>query len=405
MDDALRGMPTKAERGEIASLAAEKAGIEGRLAAAGGNDFGFLLCMCNDLLDIIEEVGEVKSKVPEKEHASFETKVKFSRKIRRKAKDLRLFEQEVVRAFDSKRITLEHGRKMAAVIKLLKKNDPERARAEAAEFYGLAEMGGRLEVLEEALGKRKAQVERAKRGALAMLSDFEWLLAQPAIESEKASRHSRRLESREALLEIRDSHVRKLESMPLLRILEMFRDEKIVPPGFPQLQGHEISGLAIYLESSGLQPKSCGQLLELAGMSQQKLAHMGLDPAALRREMAERGHFLSQVSALHSSDFLPLDDARARHYLSAQSEEAGKIVARLEGLEKTAAEDGREWERQQLAEKKRKGLAGIGKQELEKSLQELLGLEAILEGRKPAAAEGKKAGGTGLLWRIRGFFR
>ena len=111
-------IPLLNERKEIESLVREKQEAEGTLAAAGGNGYKFLLEDCSDLADIIDGISEISAKKSEKQHAAFETKVKFSRKIRRKAKDLKNFEQKLIWDYDNKRISLENGRKMVEIIKL-----------------------------------------------------------------------------------------------------------------------------------------------------------------------------------------------------------------------------------------------------------------------------------------------
>ena len=147
--------PLLGEKKEIESLVSEKREAEEKLVAAGGKDYRFLLEDCADLADIIDDIQEISSKKDEKLHAAFDTKIKFSRKIRRKAKDLKNFEQKLVFDYDSKRISLENGRKMVEIIKLCRSNKPDKARLEAERFYSLLELDERLASANETLERKK----------------------------------------------------------------------------------------------------------------------------------------------------------------------------------------------------------------------------------------------------------
>ena len=116
---------------EVRALVQEKRQIEEKLRLAGGDDFHHLLNDCSDLSDIIDEIEDVSSQMGEKEHAAFEAKIKFSRKVRRKAKDLKNFEQHLVSEYENRHITLEHGKRMVSIIKLLRSKSVERAKREA----------------------------------------------------------------------------------------------------------------------------------------------------------------------------------------------------------------------------------------------------------------------------------
>ena len=155
---------------EIHALVREKRQIEEKLTLAGGDDFHFLLQDCADLSDIIDEIEDVSSQMSEKEHAAFEAKIKFSRKVRRKAKDMKNFEQHLVSEYESKHITLEHGKRMVSIIKLLRSKSVDKAKREAKEFHGFLEMGARLEILDDLLLKKKAQAERFARTVSDQLS-------------------------------------------------------------------------------------------------------------------------------------------------------------------------------------------------------------------------------------------
>src|SRR3989344_6923179 len=192
------------EKEAISSLVLEKRQIEEKLrSAAGGKDFSFMLGLCSDLSDMLEEVSDIAAKRHQKEHAAFDTKVKFYRRARRKAKDLGNFEMELVREFESQHISLEHGRRMVSIVKLLKSRDVEKARRDAEEFYLLLEMGARLELINEELSRKRVQAERARRGIVEQLSALEWLGNQPEPDLGKAARNEQKAHLLEILQTIR----------------------------------------------------------------------------------------------------------------------------------------------------------------------------------------------------------
>ncbi|MEM2138401.1 MAG: hypothetical protein QW568_04905 [Candidatus Anstonellaceae archaeon] len=395
------------EKGEVHSLAKRKQGIVETLIAAGGQDFSFLLEMCNDLSDIIDDMGEIRMKIHEKEHAAFDAKVKFSRKMRRKAKDLRLFEEELLREFDQKHISLEYGRKLGEIVKLLKSNDVEKAREQAEEFYSLQEMGVQLEIINEALLKKKVRIERAKRDAESLLFDLDWLEKEPAPDLEKAHRHEQRRHLFENLQRIRINHIEALKSMPLPELLAKAEGSGLERFGFPRISNAEASSLASFLRKNRLETKTAAQLIELAEQSEQKLRHMLADLAEFRREVVGRKAFFEQVESLHAGSFLEMHSAASPvlAYLSGEYAEAKEAAEWLFELEKTAGEDAKEWERMRLIEEKKTKLAGTERAALLETVRELEALEKIVEGKaqpEPVKDARKK---EGIIDNILGFFR
>ena len=376
---------------EARALVAEKRGIEAKLSSAGGKEPRFLLEDCSDLADMIDEIDEVGSKRGEKEHAAFDAKIKFSRKIRRKAKDLKNFEQHLVSEYESGHITLDIGKRMVSIIKLLRASNADKARREAEEFYGFLEMGSRLEIIDGMLLKKRAQLERAKRSVDERLAGVEWLENELPVDKGKAGRHERGMELREKLFGAWAARVHSLKSMPMEKLLLEMREGELGKIGFPHLPAGEAGELEAYLRSAKLETKNAQQLHEMAGQSEQRLRHLGLDLAAFRREVADRKHFLFSVMSFPAQ----APGAHELAYLSAHDENARKMGEELAGLEKTGEEDVKEWGRAERIKKKREELGGDDRAPLEKSLKELSALQDALDGKDaPAKAdEGDKGKG------------
>ena len=397
------------EKGETESLVLEKRQIEEKLrSAAGGKDFSFMLGLCSDLSDMLEEVSDIAAKRHQKEHAAFDTKVKFYRRARRKAKDLGNFEMELVREFESKHISLEHGRRMVSIVKLLKSRDVEKARRDAEEFYLLLEMGARLELINEELSRKRVQAERARRGIVEQLSALEWLGNQPEPDLGKAGRHEQKAHLLEILQKIRLSRIYSLESMPLPKLLDEMQSYRLSELGFPAISASDAASLSSYILRSGMESKSASQLLELLSQRDERLKHELPDVAAFRRCVGGRRAFLEKVADLHATDFLSIgsNSASSFAYLSAHSEEAANAASWLAELEKTASEDSQEWERRQQIARKKAELQGAEKAGLTKSLQELEALSNILEGKvEPATQTQQAQEKKGILQSIAEFFK
>ena len=376
---------------EVHSLVLEKRRIEARLTLAGGSDFHFLLQDCSDLSDIIDEIEDVSSQMGEKEHAAFEAKIKFSRKVRRKAKDMKNFEQHLVSEYESKHITLEHGRRMVSIIKLLRSKSVDKARREAAEFYEFVEMGARLGIIGDLLLKKRAQLERTKRDAEARLSDLEWLGKEQPIDEEMVERHGERAHIGGQLSKMWLAHVQALKSMPLCRLLQKAKEEGLEKIGFPCLPGGGAESLAAFLQKSRLEAKSAGQLHEMIGQSEQLLRHLGLDLPLFRQEVAARRGFLFGIMSYSADGQAFESGSPAAAFLSGHDEHAQKLVERLAELGKTKEADEKEWQRAEKIKQKRSELAGADKAALEKSLQEIRALQDVLDGK----AEPEKADENG----------
>ncbi len=393
------------EKRELASIAGERRALEEKLAGAGGREFGVLLSLCEDLSDIIEDISEISSKKSKMEHAAFETKVKFSRKMRRKAKDLGRLEQEIVQAFDGKHITLEHGRKMAEIVKMLRSGKADKARQEAGEFYSLIDASDRLKGLEESLLKKRAQLERDRRNVSGLISDIDWLSGQQAPDMVKAGRHEERELLLEALLEVRSDCLFEMQAMPFAELVAKARSEGLIDRGFPAISGQDAQSLTAFLRRSGLDKRTAGQLFELASQSEMKLRHLGIDLAGFRNEVAGRRAYLSQLMALQPSAFLSIDsqESPAIGYLAGKYEKARKAADRLSELAKTAYEDEKEWERAKMIEAKKTGLNGMDKASLKEMLDGIEELGGIMDGKAqhaPDPGDNSPGGLAGSLRRL-----
>ena len=384
---------------EVHSLVLEKRRIEATLTLAGGSDFHFLLQDCSDLSDIIDEIEDVSSQMGEKEHAAFEAKIKFSRKVRRKAKDMKNFEQHLVSEYESKHITLEHGRRMVSIIKLLRSKSVDKARREAAEFYEFVEMGARLGIINDLLLKKRAQLERTKRDAEARLSDLEWLGKEQPINEEMVERHGERAHIGGQLSKMWLAQVQALKSLPLCALLVKMEEGGLGKLGFPEISPQDADLLSSFLKTSRLESKSAQELHEMAGESEQKLRHLGLDLQLFRQEVAARRGFLFGIMSFPPDARALVAGSASLAYLSAHDEHARKLAEHLAELGKTKEADEREWQRAERIKQKRAELAGADKAALEKSLLEIRALEDVLDGKaEPAADDG--AGKKGVLGSI-----
>jgi len=380
---------------EVRALVLEKRQIEAKLKLAGGDDFRFLLQDCSDLADMIEEIEDVSSQMSEKEHAAFEAKIKFSRKVRRKAKDMKNFEQHLVSEYESKHITLEHGKRMVSIIKLLRSKSTDKARREAAIFYEFLEMGSRLEIVDDLLLKKRAQVERFSRTASEKLAGLEWLEKELPVDGEKVKRHEEREQVDAELSKIWQAHVQALKSLPLCTLLLKMKENGLGKIGFPQISAHDAEALASFLQKNKLETKTAGQLHEMAGESEQKLRHLGLDLQLFRQEVVERRDFLFGIISFSADSHKP-----ELAYLSSHDEGARKLAEMRVELEKTKEEDGAEWTRAEKIKQKKEELAGADKSALEKQLQELRALEDVLDGKAEPGEEKENEKGKGIVGSI-----
>ena len=401
-----------AKKGEFVEDACEKDGISGlveekkeivrKLAEVGGREFSFLLEDCADLSDIIENIGEVSGKKGKMERAAFESKVKFSRKMRRKAKDLRNFEQKIVEEFEKGHIPLEQGRKMVSIIKLLRSENIEKAKHEAEEFYAFLEMGDRLKEINDQISKKRAQIERNFRMFAEQMADIEWLEAQPVLDTARVARHEKRLGAKTALVLAREEHLRALSATPLCALIANEKAEELLKLGFPIPSKTERDALGTFLYKSGLEGKSASELCGMIGENEQKLRHLGIDLASFRVEIVSRKDFLTKMMFLHTGGFLSglEGDTPAIDYLARHSNAASQAKAELLGLAGTENEDRTEWERAKLIEKKRAGLSGANKSEIGRRIKELEGIKSILDGKTEPDAVPNEKENVGFIDRL-----
>ena len=236
---------------------------------------------------------------------------------------------------------------------------------------------------------------------------MQWLEREPAIHAEKAARHDEGIALGNELRAMRADCILKLKSMPLPALLKKIKEERLTGLGFPGIGEDEMASLAAYLQKASLESKSAEQLLEMAGSSEQKLRHLGIDLPGFRQEVVGQRAFLSAVVSLQQGDFLsdlsPASPSLA--YLARQTEAAAKAAARLAEIHKTEAEDGHEWERRKKIEEKKAELAGIDKHKLAGELGELEALENIMDGKLPEAPSQETKKRKGLIDSVFGIFR
>ena len=385
------------EGNEIHSLVLEKRQIESKLKRAGGDEFHNLLQDCSDLSDIIDEIEDVSSQMGEKEHAAFEAKIKFSRKVRRKAKDLKNFEQHLVSEYESKHITLEHGKQMVSVIKLLRSKNVDKARREAKEFYGFAEMGARLAIIDELLLKKKAQAERSARTVSEQISGLEWLEKEPPIDENRVKRHEEKIELDVKLSKIWLARVQALKNVPMAALLEKMKEDGLGKLGFPEISDQDAKSMAAFLKQAKLEAKSAQELHELAGQSEQLLRHLGIDLPSFRHEVAARRSFLFGIMSFAPDAHALEAGSPSLAYLLAQDVGARKMAERLSEIEKTKKADEAEWERADRIKRKEGELGGADKAALEKSLHELRALQDVLDGKTAPDEAEESEKGNGIV--------
>ena len=374
---------------EVQALVQEKRQIEEKLRLAGSGNFQHLLQDCSDLSDIIDEIEDVSSQMGEKEHAAFEAKIKFSRKIRRKAKDLKNFEQHLVSEYESRHITLEHGKRMVSIIKLLRSKSVDKARREAKIFYEFMEMGSRLEIIDDLLLKKRAQIERMTRGVETQLADIEWLEKEAPVAGETVKRREEGVRLDAQLSKLWSSHVQALKTLPVCELLKRMKSGELGRLGFPEISEHEAEALSAFLQKSRLEAKKAEQLHEMAGQSEQLLRHLGLDLPLFRQEVVARRDFLFGITSFAADPRALGTGSPALDYLSAQDEGARKLGERLAELEKTKGADEKEWARAEKIRQKTAELAGADRAALERQLHELRAFQDILDGKAEPAKAGK----------------
>jgi hypothetical protein len=259
-------------------------------------------------------------------------------------------------------------------------------------------MGARLGIIDGLLLKKRAQVERALRTVSEQLADMEWLEKELPIDEDRVKRHTERTQLAQQLSKIWQAQVQTLKSMPMGHLLGKMKEGGLEKIGFPELSGEDAASFAAFLQKSNLEEKSAEQLHEMAGQSEQRLRHLGMDLPLFRREVAARRAFLMGIMSFSSE--LP---SAALDYLPGQTQDARNLVERLAELGKTMELDSKEWERANRIKQKNEATAGLDKAALNRALQELRALEDVLDGKAaPIETEEKEKGLFGNILRFLG---
>jgi hypothetical protein len=384
------------EKKEFESLVREKRELGLEIFARDGEDREALIGACEEIAGIIADFEEIVAKKDRVEHAAFATKVKFSRKVRRKSKDIGRFEQSLVTDFDSKRISLPHARKMAEVLRLIKENKVQKAAETAGEIYRLLEAADKLEEVERRISEQKEQLKKAQNRNKERLSLFVALEAEPPVDNVAVARREKRVGLGRQYKEVREDCIARLKNLPIIELLKKAREEQLWGLGFPAIPKEDSNSLSSYLQSSGFGGMSAPQLAKLANASWQRLAHEMADVGGFRREVASRRGWIEGVVGLEKSGFLLLENEGSLAYISNFSGKGADIARELGELGKTAALDDAEWGRAERVGGITAQLSGFGKEGIGKEQEEIEGLLMVLEGKAGAEfGQGKNEKGQG----------
>ncbi len=404
------------EKKEIESLMSERKSLDSALSKYSSEDFPTLLSLSDDLADIIADFGELFAKKDKVAHAAFATKIKFSRKVRRKGKDVGKFEKALVSEFDAKKISLEHGRRMADIIKIMRKGDMEKAAHAAEEYYSILELGHKMEDNEFAIEQVQWQLQKEKGRLQNLLSCIESLAQEPQLDVEKIGRHKKRQQLAQELQNARLGQISKIKSLPLPHLLKMAQEENLQQFGFPEISRADLDALASSLQKLGLSSKAALALAQMCDWNESRLRHEMAEPAAFRHQIVPHRAWLEQIAALENSHFLRVDGKHgafpanssahsgqeggkidsASAYLSAHSPQASDAYAQISAHDKTASDDDAEFARHLRIEREKAELGGITKEKILANLKEAEDLEAIISGnaKNDRAGGASKGGGT-----------
>lgn len=384
---------------------------ERRMEEIGKKQSSTVIELSEWLRKLIENIESTQERGKELENAAVSPRIKLMKKSIKLSKELKNFEDEVVKAFDKGNVSEDTGKRFAAVTKAIKKNKISLAKDEFGYFEEIIELNRAYETAKEEFEKKDRMLIREKAKVKALLEEMN-SLEKETVARDKVQKYGNFLKNIENLEGLRKKYISTLTSEPVLELFDDMEKDSLEEYSFPSLEKERLVKLRAFISGNAqLKTYNAGQICDLFSSSEKKLMHI-CPVSEFRHIVAANKNWFEAVRSLGRTDFLAVDDGNEKtmKFYSGKIDGAGSIVKQIMQLRNEKGSCKKEYEKNRRIEERKKELSKYSKNELERELKEVEHLFEILhskpEERKEEVGEKREdREKSGLLSKIRSFFK
>lgn len=381
---------------------------EKRMEEIGKEQSSTIIEMSEWLGNLIENIESTQERGKELENAAVSPRIKLMKKSIKLSKELKNFEEKVVKAFDEGKLSKDTGKKFAAVTKAIKKNKISLAKEEFGYFEEIIELSRTYENAKEEFEKKERALIKEKARAKALLEEIR-NLEKETVARDKVKRYGNFLKNIETLESLRKEYLSTLASKPILGLLDDMENDSLEEYSFPSIGNEKLGKIKVFISgNSKLKDYNADQICGLFNSSEKKLMHI-CPVSEFRQAVLINKKWFENVRDLDRTDFLAIDDRNEKtmKFYSGKINNASSAVEQIMRLQDEKDACKKEYERSKRIEKRKKELSGYSMEGLEKEIKEAERLLELLHSKteeRNEVTEGKEDGESSLLSKIRSFF-
>jgi hypothetical protein len=346
-----------------------------RLEKIDKKQLPIIIRLAERLKELLEDIELVRDKDKNTWNPAFTTRMRLAKKGVELYKDLVQFEKDVAAEFEKGNLSVDAGKRLISIVKLLKDPQVVPARKEFEYFDELLDLKRRYDAAAEELAEQGRALRRERNRLERLLADLS-ALENERVDQEKVRAYAELLENLQALQKVRADYLDSLLSKPVAELIGLENPGLELPPK------EELAGLKKFF-SDYPEFGRCDvvKLCEFFGYSEKKLSHLCPETTRFRRVVAGNKSFFESIRFLKQTAFLKVDDSdgAVMDFYARQGEAAQKAVERIRELAKDRQSAREEYERSRQLEKRRGELSAYSKKELEAGMAEADRLLGLLE--------------------------
>ncbi|MCD6279501.1 hypothetical protein J7J26_01890 [Candidatus Micrarchaeota archaeon] len=379
------------------------------------------------LQDIIKEHDRLKKQMENINNKSMRYKVKMRRRPVKFAKEMDYFEAKVRQEMKNNCIPNSIGKKMLAMIKLIRSDKPEYFDSMLDYFNGLLRLNNEYE---NAVKELERQVEACKKELrrLNIVIKEKRALNKINIDMNKIKVYKEYLSELDILERLRIEYIEPLISLPINELISLVKKDSLFEFGFPKIDEHELGKLKeFFSEYKFFADKKVSDIVDMFSYSDAKLSHLYPEISSFKKKILVNRLWFERVSRLDKSDFLRFDlndkqgfNQKLISFYKKNVPNASSIIDKIKIPYKTINEYKKIYEEYERYKREEERLKGYSEEEINDKIYHLTQLiktlefkdndddrknNIVIEERDESTKENdKEKAKKGILHRLRSFF-
>ncbi len=298
----MESLQTRAER-----LLKERAFLDEQARSFGGEKAATTLEIYSRANSLVSEFKELEGKAKEIENSDLATKIKFSRKTKKSAKEFWRMVREINDLHKNGKMDEGDAKRFGAVLEKVKAKKYADAETELGKFK-------RLELLSQGVARSDSEFRELSKELESRINSLERELSESeaSVSMEELEKKSEKYLAAKKILEDyqlwRDRQVSKFKSMQARNLIKAcLANEDLFKMGLPRPKDEfSFEELGEFLTDSKIDADT-KRVLELADLRTEDLKKHLVDHHMFKRLVNENSEWLESAEALEGTDFLSFD--------------------------------------------------------------------------------------------------